>query len=883
MTNPTRKRVVTLDDLNVLNQNAAYARQKGEEASAAAQLADTARQNLEVLGGDTQAAGEQATQAAQAATLAKNTATAAALQASQAAGDAVTAAELAEGAAGSANQAAGAATTAAQRVTDAVLDLTDIKVDIAQSAALATAAAGITPRNNLAAITGPDGYYRAMDTGYVYQRAGGSNTRRADLEALSRKSIRDVFPEAYGAVGDRVTDDTAALNALIADNDRARIIISRPYRITSRLLVQGKSLSWIFLGDGELYSDPGTISHALHLMQCSNFKIEGPKITGRTRNDLARQFVQTPDINGVNSFNSMAGIFIEHSQRFQVMRGELTYWTDAVSINYSSNFQVEGVDTHELGEEGFAIRYSSNYALRKSRVHNHNGDAILIKGEGGIIEGNDIYDGVTTYGEPTVIGGGITCNTEDGATTPIRKLRIRANQVRNVQYGIGLIGGQDFEITGNTLDTLLVGRGIDVNNSLAFNPNGIESGYSIISNNIVQNVLSSQGIFLRSGAVQVRPCVISGNRVSIASDSPTDAAIIASNATVTGNIITGVTGAPCNGIDAINSAVSGNRLEGQFNVPLILNGCATTGNDLAVTSGDASAKIYGQSVFVGNKITGTQPIQARADFDGVLSNNRVDAGAANALAIFDGAAGVIGPNRLLSTGAVIADNQVTRTITIDAANYGLKNWRAGVAPTTGTHKLGDVVWNTSPAEGQPLGFVCVVAGTPGTWLQFGLVTALANQPILKGMTLNNVVNTQQEILFRWDGKTRYALRQTTGNNLQFIPRDANETLLPIFFEFTGAELQLLNYPVRLGGTFDKPLRLSNTYVFAGNGNRLRYATSAPGAITDGVQLQDCSAGPTANRPTTTVAGQQFFDTTLGKPIWRNGTNAAWVDATGATV
>ncbi|MFW8627840.1 hypothetical protein [Deinococcus sp. ME38] len=131
MTNPTRKRVVTLDDLNVLNQNAAYARQKGEEASAAAQQADTARQNLEELAGDTQAAGQQATQAAQAATLAKNSATAAALQASQAAGDAVTAAELAEGAAGTANQAAGAATTAAQRVTDAVLDLSGLKDDLA--------------------------------------------------------------------------------------------------------------------------------------------------------------------------------------------------------------------------------------------------------------------------------------------------------------------------------------------------------------------------------------------------------------------------------------------------------------------------------------------------------------------------------------------------------------------------------------------------------------------------------------------------------------------------------------------------------------------------------------------------------------------------------
>lgn len=42
-------------------------------------------------------------------------------------------------------------------------------------------------------------------------------------------------------------------------------------------------------------------------------------------------------------------------------------------------------------------------------------------------------------------------------------------------------------------------------------------------------------------------------------------------------------------------------------------------------------------------------------------------------------------------------------------------------------------------------------------------------------------------------------------------------------------------------------------------------------------------GTTANRPTTgLVTGvSQYFDTTLGKPIWRNGAN--WVDSTGATV
>ena len=47
-----------------------------------------------------------------------------------------------------------------------------------------------------------------------------------------------------------------------------------------------------------------------------------------------------------------------------------------------------------------------------------------------------------------------------------------------------------------------------------------------------------------------------------------------------------------------------------------------------------------------------------------------------------------------------------------------------VAPTTGTYQQGDFVTNSAPTElgaaGSKyviLGFACVVAGTPGTWLQ----------------------------------------------------------------------------------------------------------------------------------------------------------------------
>lgn len=41
-------------------------------------------------------------------------------------------------------------------------------------------------------------------------------------------------------------------------------------------------------------------------------------------------------------------------------------------------------------------------------------------------------------------------------------------------------------------------------------------------------------------------------------------------------------------------------------------------------------------------------------------------------------------------------------------------------------------------------------------------------------------------------------------------------------------------------------------------------------------------GPSADRPMKAVTGQMYYDTTLGKPIWRHA-SGVWKDAGGATV
>lgn len=54
---------------------------------------------------------------------------------------------------------------------------------------------------------------------------------------------------------------------------------------------------------------------------------------------------------------------------------------------------------------------------------------------------------------------------------------------------------------------------------------------------------------------------------------------------------------------------------------------------------------------------------------------------------------------------------------------------AATAPTAGTYQQGDKIWHSAPIEAGSggskyvvIGFVCVAAGTPGTWLPMRTLT-----------------------------------------------------------------------------------------------------------------------------------------------------------------
>jgi hypothetical protein len=75
---------------------------------------------------------------------------------------------------------------------------------------------------------------------------------------------------------------------------------------------------------------------------------------------------------------------------------------------------------------------------------------------------------------------------------------------------------------------------------------------------------------------------------------------------------------------------------------------------------------------------------------------------------------------------------------------------------------------------------------------------------------------------------------------------------------------------------------SDNLIFSGPSGDMTKANSI--SLLDSIHNDNYNypkSGTTDNRPSTPKKGEHYFDETLGKPIWHDGTN--WIDATGTTV
>ena len=77
----------------------------------------------------------------------------------------------------------------------------------------------------------------------------------------------------------------------------------------------------------------------------------------------------------------------------------------------------------------------------------------------------------------------------------------------------------------------------------------------------------------------------------------------------------------------------------------------------------------------------------------------------------------------ISGATIIAANAIDRSKMSLLKGTSLYAYESGsTAPTEGNHTIGEVVYNTSPASGSPVGWVCIATGNPGTWKEFGTIS-----------------------------------------------------------------------------------------------------------------------------------------------------------------
>lgn len=172
-------------------------------------------------------------------------------------------------------------------------------------------------------------------------------------------------------------------------------------------------------------------------------------------------------------------------------------------------------------------------------------------------------------------------------------------------------------------------------------------------------------------------------------------------------------------IPSVSTVSNTFRTEIRNNNIQVSNGTPPIGIDI----GQAGGNFQWNIVVDNNTINGfvTADIRLRAGGYTTISNNRCISSAATQSMIIDSVTGpsvAIENNRCvkaitLLTVADYTDGKILMSGNVE--NDTFQATKQSASPTTGTWRVTDVVMNSAPATGSPAGWVCTVAGTPGTW------------------------------------------------------------------------------------------------------------------------------------------------------------------------
>jgi hypothetical protein len=329
--------------------------------------------------------------------------------------------------------------------------------------------------------------------------------------------------------------------------------------------------------------------------------------------------------------------------------------------------------------------------------------------------------------------------------------RINHTSTAKSWHGITILdwtlGCSDVAVTGNVITNLNNGDGISCESNGVANIDG-----GAFTGNVIDNCLGD-GLHIQ-GCSDV---VVTGN-IFRASSSTSGLGIVFTNTTavtIDGNEVSGpyISGIFSNG-GTLRAVVTNNRIQG-----MVYGGVNYQGEGIFLyTAGGTS---------VSHRVCGN--IIKDVDGCGIYSNSTMGCVSGNSIYNFGRSAsatrnmgitasGMVVDNTIIGVaatglyginvedGCTVKNNTVTGTFSGGPYRQG---WRNGVydggylaysniqfdditkkvtlyasaAPVANRWVVGDVVYNTAPAAAGTIGWVCTTAGVPGTWKTFGAIAA----------------------------------------------------------------------------------------------------------------------------------------------------------------
>lgn len=539
-----------------------------------------------------------------------------------------------------------------------------------------------------------------------------------------------VYGKRYGMVCDGTTDDTAAFAAARTAGYGKLLVLPAgtcmidPTTLSSAISIQGQ-------GIGKTILKANASVAATAVLNSNSAAVSGIELRDFTL-DVNRA------ANGGNAF--LSGVRVGDP---------------AAGGNTSSRFIMERVRVTGSAQHNVQLIRHTGARVSNSELDDHSTFGIVLFRAclDCVVEGNYIH---------TTQAGAYGIASDDRSTDSTtsesgRRVVIANNTLEGGGAGVTAIdveGGLSHAVTGNTIRDWTT-YGIDINSSNADSVPDASSNFNVVAGNAISGIGNAgAGINIEgSGNVVANNAITSGGAIGIQQQIPNENTLGAKNNVISGNTITANAGAGILVYAADGLVIANNVLSDvtHYGIRLVALAAGSGGgaiSNVSVTGNLVRSTLYSAIAVESNtnnisevNVVGNTVI----DWDTAAASTRYGlelakgAGTVSNVAlrsnmlIKTGATGLVGVRIPASvTGVALSGNTAINLTTnfSDASAAEAKTYNRGntwnqkevygtAAPATGTWAVGDIVWNSAPAAGGTLGWVCTTGGSPGTWKAFG--------------------------------------------------------------------------------------------------------------------------------------------------------------------